>query len=158
MTLHLIDRRFALCLVIGLVAVASARAQNAGLVVTGAWTRPAAAGMNAAGYMTITNKTGVADQLVGASSGAATSVTLHQSRLMNGVMTMRPVPGVPIASGAAASLAPGGFHLMLEGLKRPLAAGGKVPIVLTFTHAGPVRVELEVRDGPPVAPMAGMKM
>lgn len=158
MTLRSIDCRFILCLVLGLVAVASVRAQNASLVVTGAWTRPAAVGMNTAGYMTITNKGAVADQLVSASCAAAASVTLHQSRLVNGVMTMRPVPGVPIASGAGASLAPGGFHLMLEGLKRPLAAGGKVPIVLTFTHAGPIRVELEVRDGPPVAPMAGMKM
>ncbi len=158
MTPRSINRRFTLCLALGLVAVTCVRARNADLVVTGAWTRPAEAGMNAAGYMTITNKGVVADQLVSASSALAASVTLHQSRLVNGVTTMRPVPGVPIASGAAASLAPGGFHLMLEGLKRPLAAGGKVPIVLTFTHAGPVRVELEVRDGPPGASMAGMKM
>jgi periplasmic copper chaperone A len=156
---HQITRRFVLCLTFGLLTTTGVRAQNLqSLVVTGAWTRPAAAGMNAAGYMTITNKGREADQLVGAASATAGSTTLHQSKMVNGVMTMRPVPSLPIAPGAAIALAPGSFHLMLEGLKRPLTVGAKVPVTLSFAHAGPVRVELEVRDAPPSAQMAGMKM
>ncbi len=141
-----------------LAAPMGALAQPPAIAVTGAWTRPAAAGLNAAGYLTIANKGAQADRLLGAASPVAATVTLHESRSVGGMMTMRPVAALAIPPGGSVALAPGRYHLMLEGLKRPLVSGQRAPLTLTFAHAGPVKIELEVRDGPPAPPMAGMKM
>ena len=159
MTARLFDRRAALCFGFAmLTAPLGALAQPPAIAVASAWTRPAAAGLNAAGYLTITNKGAQADRLLGAASSVAATVTLHESREVGGMMTMRPVGALTVPPGGSVALAPGGYHLMLEGLKHPLAAGQHAPVTLTFAHAGPLKVELEVRDGAPAAPMAGMKM
>ena len=63
----------------------------------------------------------------------------------NGVMTMRPLPaGVPVPPGQTVAFAPGGYHLMLMGLKGPLKEGDRVKATLTFEKAGPVEVTINV--------------
>lgn len=42
------------------------------------------------------------------------------------------------------TLAPSGYHLMFEGLKRRLSKGEKVKVTLTFEHAGSLPVEFPV--------------
>jgi len=98
-----------------------------------------------AGYMTITNNGTTADRLVSVSSPVAGKVEIHEMSMENGVMKMRELPGgLPIEAGKTASLAPGGYHLMLMELKAPLKKGDKVPVTLTFEKAGKVDVALDV--------------
>nr|MBA3811111.1 copper chaperone PCu(A)C [Caulobacteraceae bacterium] len=139
----------------GSVAVA-ARAPAA-ITVHGAWTRPAAAGMNAAGYGAIANSGPRADRLIGVASPAASRVLIHQSRSAGGVMSMRTLGNLAIPAGATMTFAPGGLHLMLEGLKRTLSVGGRVPITLIFAKAGAVHAELAVRSGDLPPTMPGMR-
>ena len=122
-----------------------------------AWTRPANPGVNAAGYLLITNKGRTADRLVAAESPIATTVSIHQSQTVGGVTSMRAVDGIPVRAGQTVTLAPGGFHLMLEGLKRPLKVGDRAPLTLSFVKAGVVRTILVVRVAAPEA-MPDMKM
>ncbi|MEP6968433.1 MAG: copper chaperone PCu(A)C, partial [Pseudomonadota bacterium] len=129
----------------------------AAITLHDAWTRPAAAGMNAAGYGAITNRGPHADRLIGAASAAASKVSIHESRSAGGVMSMRTLSDLAIPAGATVTFAPGGLHLMLEGLKRPLNPGARVAITLTFIKAGVVRSELVVRNGDPAPPMPGMR-
>jgi periplasmic copper chaperone A len=56
------------------------------------------------------------------------------------------------AAGGAATLAPGGAHLMLTGVKAPIRAGAKVPITLRFENAGAVQVVFNAVDAPGAAP------
>ncbi|MBW8859702.1 MAG: copper chaperone PCu(A)C, partial [Caulobacter sp.] len=67
---------------------------------------------------------------------------------------------VTLAPGAKVAFAPGGYHLMLMGLTRAQAVGGKVPLTLVFADGRRVKIELSVENGPPKAeaadPMAGM--
>jgi len=126
------------------------------IAVVGAWIRPAQARMNGAGYMTLVNRGRLGDRLIGASSPVAAQVSLHRSLEIGGVMTMRAVPVLDVAGGARVSFAPGGLHLMFEGLRRPLAPGQSVPVSLIFTRAGRVRATLIVRVGAPAMP--GMAM
>ncbi|HEY1415440.1 MAG TPA: copper chaperone PCu(A)C [Caulobacteraceae bacterium] len=149
-----LDRRL---LLVGLLASAGASATPLQITVSSAWTRPAAAGMNAAGYMTIANHGHSPDRLTSAASPIAARVTLHQSRMVGAVSVMRPVEGIDVTSRGQISLAPGGVHLMLEGLKRPLQPGDRAPVTLLFQHAGPVRAWLTVRTGTE-APTPGMRM
>ncbi|CAN5277899.1 copper chaperone PCu(A)C [soil metagenome] len=128
-----------------------------GVEVRRPWTRPAQAGMNGVGYLTLANIGKKPIKLASVESPAAKSVTVHQSSMANGVMSMRPVTGLMIAPGAKVEFAPGGYHLMLLGLGSAQALGGKVPVTLVFEGGLKVKIDLSVEAGPPKAdPMAGM--
>jgi copper(I)-binding protein len=43
-------------------------------------------------------------------------------------------------------LKPGGFHMMLMGLTRPLKTGDKVQLTLNFEKAGKIPVTAEVKE------------
>jgi copper(I)-binding protein len=71
-------------------------------------------------------------------------------------MTMRAIPFLDVGGGAQISLAPGGLHLMLEGLRRPLRSGERVPVSLFFSKSGRIVVNLAVGSEGPAMP--GMAM
>lgn len=132
------------------VAAAPARAQEAkagDLVITQAWSRATPGGAKiAGGYLTIENKGTSPDRLVGGSGDFAGKVEIHEMAMNNGVMTMRPLDkGLTIEPGKTVKLAPGGYHLMLMDLKKPLKQGEKVPLTLEFEKAGKVTLSLDVQ-------------
>jgi periplasmic copper chaperone A len=94
----------------------------------------------AAGYMVIT-ATQSPDRLLAASSPAATRISVHTASAGG---SMKPVDGLGLAVGTAVSLVPGGDHLMLEGLVKPLIPGSTVELDLTFESAGEVRLVVPV--------------
>lgn len=110
------------------------------------WTRQTAPGQsNGGGFLVVTNKGRAADRLVGVASPAAGKVELHTMSMDGGVMRMRPVTGgLPIPAGGTLTLAPGGYHVMLIGLKAPLTLGAMVPLTLRFERAGAITVQLKV--------------
>lgn len=140
------------------LAVSLAACQPAGahdyklgdLEISHPWSRPAAQGMNGAGYLTVVNTGRAPDRLRAVESPAATRVEIHETSMTGGVMRMRQLAdGYAIGSGERLELKPGGGHLMLIGLKRPLKAGEKVPATLVFDRAGRITVELAVQTGAP---------
>ena len=121
------------------------------------WLRPAPVGANGAGYVAVTNTGATPDRLMSVSTPAAQRVEMHRSMVMNGVAMMHPVEGgLPIAPGTTAVFSPGGYHLMLIGLKQPLTLGASFPMTLKFQKAPPVTVQFKVEAGGG-APMAGMR-
>jgi hypothetical protein len=121
-----------------------------------AWARPAALGGADAGYLRIDNRAGRPDLLLGAASPVAIDVSIHESRMAGPVMTMRPLKALVIPGGRSVTLAPGGVHLMIMGLKRPLRPGDRFPVTLTFAKAGRRSAEFLVASFPPgqgAAPM-----
>jgi len=123
-----------------------------GVEVRRPWTRPAPAGRNGAGYLTLVNVGSKPVKLVGVESPAARSVTLHQTSQVNGVSSMRPVTdGLTLAPGAKVDFAPGGYHVMLIGLTQAQALGGKVPLTLVFDGGRKMRIDLSVEAGAPKA-------
>jgi copper(I)-binding protein len=71
---------------------------------------------------------------------------------------MRRLQVLAIAPGATVTFAPGGLHLMLENLRKPVKIGDRVPVVLTFDRTGSMRVVFEVRADAAGPVMAGMRM
>ena len=99
-----------------------------GLEVAQPWSRPAAAGTNGAGFMTLSNKGKTADTLKAVETTAAARVEIHKTSMAGGVMSMKRVDGgLPIGPGETVSFAPGGYHLMLIGLTKASKAGDKLP-------------------------------
>ncbi len=116
------------------------------LTISDMWTR-ATVGTTRPGvaYFTVTNAGTEADRIVAASSPLAARVEMHQSRMENGMMTMVPVMALAVPAGAKLTLAPGGYHLMLLGLKQPLTAGQMLPLTLTFARQGKVAIRLHIK-------------
>lgn len=132
-----------------------------GLLVHEAWAR-ASAGATTTGAAYLTLMGGAqADMLVGVSTPVAASADVHETINDNGIMKMRSVAGVPIPAHGMVTFAPGGYHIMLMGLKQPLTAGQSFPLTLRFAHAAPVTVDVQVQamgHGAPMGTHDHMKM
>jgi len=102
-------------------------------------------GANGAIYVTVANTGAQADSLLSASSDAAQTVELHETKNDAGVMKMRPVAKIDVPAGGKIEMKPGGYHVMLLGLKRDLKKGDKVPVTLKFERGGEVSAEATVR-------------
>ena len=164
-----LHHRLLLAAVLLLGGFAAVRAQTSNgppVAVTGAWSRATPThAANGAVYLTLTSPE--ADTLVGVSSPIAGSAMLHKMSMDGNVMRMRPVEGgLDLPAGKPVTLAPGGYHIMLMGLKAPLKQGQTVPLHLTFRNAAPEDVTAQVKGmGANAAPgqsgqggMAGMSM
>ncbi len=127
------------------VLMSGCAAPAKGLQVQDAWVRAAATGSTSGAFAVIVNSTGEADRLVGAESGAARAVEIHETRMEGDIMQMRPVDAIEIPAGGSVELRPGGYHIMLIDLQRDLQAGEKLFITLIFEKAGRVEVEAEVK-------------
>jgi len=101
------------------------------VAVDNAWVRPTNPGQDVgAAYMTLTSTQDAT--LVKAESSVTKSVEIHSMTMQNGVMKMRMLKNLELKAGEPYKLAPGGFHLMLFDLKKPLAVGDTVEFSLTF--------------------------
>jgi periplasmic copper chaperone A len=139
----------------GLVVGSAHAAGSAPTVeVADAWSRPAAAGLpTGVAYATLVNHAAAADRLVSASSPVVGRVSVHRSTMTAGVMRMEPVPdGLELPPGRPVGLKPGGYHLMLSGLKGGLKLGQRYPMTFRFAHAHSVTVKVEVRSGQDAMP------
>jgi copper(I)-binding protein len=92
--------------------------------------------------------TGKADKLIAAS--APKSVTkkaqLHRTMMGSGdLMSMAPVKAIAVPAWGTVKLKPGGYHIMLIGLRKPLEAGASFPLTLTFARSGKQTVTVKVR-------------
>lgn len=129
-----------------IVTCAPALARDASIgdiEISDPWTRatPPAAKVGG-GYLTLTNKGAQPDRLLDGSSEIASRVEVHKMEMTDGIMKMRPVPeGVEVPAGVTVKLAPGGYHLMLLDLKKPISEGETIPVKLRFERAGAVDVE-----------------
>lgn len=101
--------------------------------------QPVSASM-AAGFLTITNEGGTADELTSVTSKAG-EVTVHET--VDG--TMKEVDRLEVPAHGQLVFKSGGNHLMFEKLKQQPKQGQSVAVELHFAHSDPVTVELPVK-------------
>lgn len=132
--LHSSNSRYALFLLLALSCIyAQADTASAGniVAVTDAWVRPTNPGQEVgAAYMTLSSSQDAT--LIRIESDVTDSIEIHNMSMQNGVMKMRMLNTLPLAAGKSYKLTPGGFHLMLFDLKKPLILGEQVNFVLYF--------------------------
>jgi copper(I)-binding protein len=136
--------------------------------VEGVWSRPAMAmehemeketedstdhgmshGMGGTGavYMKLVNEGREADRLVGAQTDVAEVAEIHETKVENDVMKMQLLPnGLEIPAEGEVELKPGGYHVMLIGLKQDLKEGDELSLVLEFEKSAKMTVQAMVRQ------------
>lgn len=121
------------------------------------WSRETASGQKSGGgFLTISNNGTQADRLVSATSPAAAKVQIYAVSMTGGVMRTRVLTdGLAIPAGASVSFQPGGYHIMLIGLKVPLKEGTLVPAELRFRRAGKVNINFKVEAMSYAGPKGG---
>ncbi|MCB1736412.1 MAG: copper chaperone PCu(A)C [Gammaproteobacteria bacterium] len=96
-------------------------------------------------FLSLKNTDGVDHALVAATSDVARSVELHTHIMEDGVARMRQVEKIDLPASATASLAPGGFHVMLIGLHGPLVEGRTMAATLHFEDGSTKAIEVPIR-------------
>ena len=135
-----------LLLALSLAAPAFAGSAADDIQVIKPWAREVPPGLTtSAGFLGMKNTGDKEHKLVAAESANTGMIELHTHINDNGVMRMRPVENIPIAPGGTAMLQPGGLHLMLMMIKKPLKAGEKMAITLVFEDGSKKNIEAEVR-------------
>lgn len=126
-----------------------------GLMMVHPTSRPSMPNRPGVVYVRISNDGVEADRLIAVSAPGFASAEIHESAMVNGMMTMHPVEGIDLPAGEAVELAPGGYHIMLFGGQTLYKPGDMFPVVLTFQKAGDITVEVMVEKLDPAA-MGGM--
>jgi hypothetical protein len=135
------------------------------LGITGQWARATIAdAKNTAAYFTVVSAAN--DRLTGVAVDAtvAARAEIHQTMVMGsdstmagsngtassgGEMQMGPVDGVDIVANTPFVFEPGGYHVMLLDVAKPLADGDTITLTLSFEVWGKVTIELPVRTEAP---------
>jgi periplasmic copper chaperone A len=138
---------------LALLLSASAYAYNT-VSILQPWARATKAGQKvSAAYMELETSESVTITKV--ESPVAKSVEVHSMTNDKGVMKMRKLDRLELPAGTSVKFAPGGLHLMLMGLTKPLKPGETVVIKFTLQGAGKkessLQVDAAVRDAPPAA-------
>lgn len=119
-----------------------------GIMVMDGWARASATKQAKAGaaYFMVHNHGKHADTLVGAESAVAKTVEIHTHTQENGVMRMGPAGDVDIPVDGMLTFKPGGLHVMLIGLHKPLIEGEGFEITLQFEKAGAKTIPVTIKS------------
>lgn len=110
---------------------------------------------NSASFMKIMNHSNKVVYLQSADSTLAKNLELHEHTMENGMMKMQQVSRIEIPANGMVELQPGGYHVMLLGLNRPLKEGDMAETIkLYFSNTEVV----ELKDVPVKNVINGMKM
>ena len=117
------------------------------------WARASLAGVrNGIVYGQLADEGSATVELVSASTPVADHVEFHEHSMNAGVMTMRALDGIKVEPGQVVTLQPGGIHMMLIELKRPLAAGQSFPLTLRLADGNSMTVAVSVLGPTATAP------
>ena len=135
----------ALLLTMATGAAAQSTAKVGQIEISNAWARASAgkAGAGAA-YFEIRNHGGKSDRLVSVKTDVSRTASLHAHIMKDNIMRMARIDGLELPAGGRAMLEPGGHHVMLMGLRKPLMKGHSFPLSLTFENAGTVTVTVAI--------------
>lgn len=127
-----------------LVFLGSAAPAQAQVSVKLPWVRATVPSQQATGaFMQLSSRQDVT--LVMASSPVAGVVEVHEMKMENDIMTMRPVTALALAAGQTVEFKSGGYHLMMMDLKKQIKTGDEVALTLVFENAQGKRETVAVK-------------
>ncbi len=124
-------------------------AQNVNVAVHDAWLRvPLPAQDQTALYFVIENHSPAPKAIVSASSPSAAKIEMHEEKMdaSKKMMSMTPIARIAVPANGKVMLQPGGYHMMVFGLKSRPAAGGTFPVSVTLDDGTTIAVTAMVRN------------
>lgn len=98
-------------------------------------------------FATLTNNTDNAVSIVGGSAEIASMVEAHEVVMSDGKMMMQAKEGgIVIPAGESLTLEPGGLHIMLMGLKKPIAVGDEITLTIDLEGADDLTVTWPAKE------------
>jgi len=131
--------------VLAVTVISAAYAGGSEIEARHSWSRPTIAGRPGVVYVTLNNQTARPALLTAIHTPVAGAAELHTSSMTDGVMRMRRVETLDIPAGGEVALTPGGYHIMLFDLDKPLKLGEEFPVTLVFRDAAPLEINVQVR-------------
>ena len=125
-------------------SIALALNATAAVTATDAWVRGTVPAQKITGAF-LTLESSEDAKVVGVSSSVAKTAEIHESGMDHGTMRMKAVDFVALPAGKRIELKPGGYHVMLVDLIRPLAVGDMVPLTFTVEDSRGKRSTFEVK-------------
>ena len=112
------------------------------ITMTDGWVKLATTGMSGA-FGILKNRSKSPVTIVGVSSARAVAVQTHEMVIKNGAMVMQmKLDGFTIPAGKTLELKPGGNHLMLMGITKPIKAGEYLYLTLTTSTGAQATVRV----------------
>lgn len=137
-------------LLFGIAACSNDDTATPEITITKQWARtsPMATDMGAA-YMTI--EASALDELIGASvdMSIAMMAEVHKTVTVDGASKMQEVERLEVSPNAPIEMEPGGYHIMLMGLKKPLVTSETIQVTLKFSKSGETTVDVPVLEDAP---------
>ena len=113
------------------------------VIISDAWIKATIPGASvSAAYMRIQSPTAL--KLVKVEGAIAADIQMHDMRMNEGVMEMNTLPSIDIAARQTVELKPGGKHVMLMKVAKPIKSGDKVPLTLTFEGTDKKKITLRI--------------
>lgn len=100
--------------------------------------------MHTAAYVTIDNSSNKPDTLLNVTSTVVNSLSVHQTKNVDGMMKMLSADNLQIPAHGKIALAPGGYHIMLMGLESSLVENQEITMTFEFKNAGEIEVVFPV--------------
>jgi copper(I)-binding protein len=138
-------KRILFALLAGALALVACQTKE-GIEVSDAWARTSLQGMNSAVYFVIENHNADADELIGAASNTADAVEVHESKMEGDMMMMNRVESIALEPSVKVEFKPGGYHVMLIGIKQDLKAGDEIEVTLQFRDSPSITIKAVVKD------------
>ena len=115
------------------------------LVIAAPWARASIGTKRpAAVFLNIRNQGSVGDVLTAVETPVSGKASVHRSKISNGIASMTMAGPVKIPANSQVRLAPGGLHIMLMMLKKPLIKSKEFPLTLIFQKSGRVEITVPV--------------
>jgi periplasmic copper chaperone A len=125
-------------------SVLACTAAIADVRTTNAWVRGTVPAQTTTGaFLTVTSSEDA--KLVGVSTPIAQTAEIHKTENHAGMMHMDEVRSLELPAGKPVALQPGGYHVMLMGVKAPVKEGAKVPLKLTIEDRKGKRTTVDVQ-------------
>lgn len=121
-------------------------AEKSAIKASHAWVRamPPGSAMTAA-YLTLENTSDKPLKVISVSSPQANDCSIHETVIEKGINRMREVKYLSIPAHQSVTLSPGGLHIMIMGMNRPLKKGALFPIVFKYSDGSLLQVEALIK-------------
>ena len=110
------------------------------------WARPGLEDGNSAVYFKVENQSGQDDRILSADSEVAEATEIHLSSMVDDVMTMEKQDHVMLLNDTTTEFKPGGYHVMLIGLKNDLNVGDEFFLTLLMEKSGSIDLTVTVEE------------